>query len=114
MVIVLYVDQLSHIWGEAFIHSMFNDHVTYEFSDIFWALTILLGARQAHLLSRNSQLNLKEETDRTGSILKAGLHFGLDCGLLSYMPSIYGNNISTGKPEAPHPRHRGKSPRART
>ena len=24
---------------------------------------------------------LKEETDRTGSILKAGLHLGLDCGL---------------------------------
>ena len=23
----------------------------------------------------------KEETDRTGSILKAGLHLGLDCGL---------------------------------
>ena len=25
--------------------------------------------------------DLKEETDRTGSILKAGLHLGLDCGL---------------------------------
>ena len=24
---------------------------------------------------------LKEETDRTGSVLKAGLHLGLDCGL---------------------------------
>ena len=24
---------------------------------------------------------VKEETDRTGSILKAGLHLGLDCGL---------------------------------
>ena len=24
---------------------------------------------------------LKEETDRTGSILKAGLHLGPDCGL---------------------------------
>ena len=41
---------------------------------------------------------LKEEIDRTGSILKAGLHLGPDCELLSYMPSIYGNYIPTGKP----------------
>ena len=27
------------------------------------------------------ELIMKEETDRTGSILKAGLHVGLDCGL---------------------------------
>ena len=26
-------------------------------------------------------LLLKEETDRTGSVLKAGLHLGPDCGL---------------------------------
>ena len=38
---------------------------------------------------------LKEETDRTGSILKAGLHLGPDW-TLSYMPSIYGNDIPTG------------------
>ena len=29
---------------------------------------------------------LKEETDRTGSILKAGLHLGLDCGLRATCP----------------------------
>ena len=29
---------------------------------------------------------MKEETDRTGSILKAGLHFGLDCGLRAICP----------------------------
>ena len=29
---------------------------------------------------------LKEETDRTGSILKAGLHLGLDCGLWAISP----------------------------
>ena len=27
------------------------------------------------------EMAMKEETDRTGSILKAGLHLGLDCGL---------------------------------
>ena len=27
------------------------------------------------------RVRLKEETDRTGSILKAGVHLGLDCGL---------------------------------
>ena len=27
------------------------------------------------------RLRVKEETDRTGSILKAGLHLGLDCGI---------------------------------
>ena len=27
------------------------------------------------------KIPLKEETDRRGSILKAGLHLGLDCGL---------------------------------
>ena len=42
-------------------------------------------------------MHLKEETDRTGSILKAALHLGRDCGL-SYMPSIYGNDIPNGKP----------------
>ena len=43
---------------------------------------------------------MKEEADRTGSILKAGLHAAPWAGLwtLSYMPSIYGNNIPTGKP----------------
>ena len=29
---------------------------------------------------------MKEETDRTGSILKAGLHLGLDCGLGAIRP----------------------------
>ena len=40
---------------------------------------------------------MKEETDVTGSILKAGLHLAPDW-TLSYMPGIYGNNIPTGKP----------------
>ena len=30
---------------------------------------------------KSESLALKEETDRTGSILKAGLHLGPDCGL---------------------------------
>ena len=29
---------------------------------------------------------MKEETDRTGSILKAGLHLGSDCGLGAICP----------------------------
>ena len=29
---------------------------------------------------------MKEETDRTDSILKAGLHLGLDCGLGAIWP----------------------------
>ena len=53
-------------------------------------------------------MTLKEETDRTGSVLKAGLHVGPDCGTLSYMASIYGNDIPTGKP-GPHPNH-GRAP----
>ena len=36
--------------------------------------------KKAEYLSAK-ELMLKEETDRTGSILKAGLHFGPDCGL---------------------------------
>ena len=36
----------------------------------------------AHTMSQEHQEGgMKEETDRTGSILKAGLHIGLDCGL---------------------------------
>jgi len=31
-------------------------------------------------------ITLKEETDRTGSILKAGLHLGPDCGLRALCP----------------------------
>ena len=53
---------------------------------------------------------MKEETDRTDSILKAELHIGLDCGL-SYMPSIYGNNIPAGKPDPPGGRDPGFIPR---
>ena len=53
---------------------------------------------------------LKEETDRTGSILKAGLHLGPDW-TLSYMPSIYGNNIPTGKPDPPDGKAPGLVPR---
>ena len=49
---------------------------------------------------------VKEETERIGSILKAGLHLGLDCGL-SYMPSICGNDIPTGKPDTPDGRAPG-------
>ena len=47
---------------------------------------------------------MKEETDRRGSILKAGFHLESRspswAGLwtLSYTPSICGNNIPTGKP----------------
>ena len=43
---------------------------------------------------------LKEETDRTGSILKAGLPLAPDGGLWAIMPSIYGNDIPTWKPGA--------------
>ena len=53
---------------------------------------------------------LKEETDRTGSILKAGLHLGPDW-TLSYMPSIYGNDIPTGKQGPPDGRAPGPIPR---
>ena len=41
---------------------------------------------------------MKEETHGTGSILKAGLHLGLDW-TLSYMSRIYGSDVSTGKPD---------------
>ena len=41
---------------------------------------------------------MKEETDRTGFILKAGLPSWARLWTLSYMPSIYGNDIPTGKP----------------
>ena len=33
------------------------------------------------LLNKPAQLSMKEETDRTGSMLKAGFHIGPDCGL---------------------------------
>ena len=43
-------------------------------------------------------INLQSEGgNRIGSILKAGLHLGPDW-TLSYMPSIYGKDIPTGKP----------------
>ena len=36
----------------------------------------------AHTMSEEHQEGgMKEETDRTGSMLKAGLHLGPDCGL---------------------------------
>ena len=54
---------------------------------------------------------MKEETDRTGSILKAGFHLGLDLWTLSYMPSIYGNNMPTGKPDPPDVGASGPVPR---
>ena len=45
-----------------------------------------------------SKFNTKGE-NRKGSISKAGLHLGPDCvWTLNYMPSIYGNDIPTGKP----------------
>ena len=56
------------------------------------------------------EMTLKEETDITGSILKAGLHLGPDW-TLSYKPGIYGNNISTGKPGPPDGRAPGPIPR---
>ena len=59
---------------------------------------------------RKPKIVVKEETDRTGSILKAGLHLGPDW-TLSYMPSIYGNDISTGKPGPPDGRAPGPIPR---
>ena len=41
----------------------------------------------AHTMSQEHQEGgMKEETDRTGSILKAGLHIGLDCGLWAIGP----------------------------
>ena len=54
-------------------------------------LTILCEfylAYSQHLAHSKSQIfvELKEETDRTGSILKAGLHLGLDCGLWATCP----------------------------
>ena len=39
-----------------------------------------------HLILCHPLLLLKEETDRTGSILKAGLHLGPDCGLWAISP----------------------------
>jgi len=33
------------------------------------------------MAAMGEKAEVKEETDRTGSILKAGLHLGLDCGL---------------------------------
>ena len=56
------------------------------------------------------EMTLKEETDITGSILKAGLHLGPDW-TLSYMPSIYGNDIPTGKPGPLDARAPGLVPR---
>ena len=53
---------------------------------------------------------MKGETDITGSILKAGLHLGPDW-TLSYMPSIYGNDIPTGKQGPPDGRAPGPIPR---
>ena len=52
----------------------------------------------AHTMSQEHQeRGMKEETHRTGSILRAGLHLGPDCRL-SWTPSIYGNGIPNGKP----------------
>ena len=41
---------------------------------------LLICYRNMHV-NVTSRLILKEETDRTGSILKAGHHLGPDCGL---------------------------------
>ena len=57
-----------------------------------------------------SSIILKKETDRRGSILKAGLHLGSDCGLWA-MPGIYGNDIPTEKPDPPNGRAQGLVPR---
>ena len=62
---------------------------------------------------------VKEETGRRGSILKAGGRLHLEsstpswAGLwtLSYMPSIYGNNIPTGKSDPLDGRAPGLIPR---
>ena len=41
----------------------------------------------AHTMSyEHRERGMKEETDRTGSILKAGLHLGRDCGLGALCP----------------------------
>ena len=57
---------------------------------------------------------MKEETDRTGSILKAGLHLGAGLWTLSYMPNICGDDIPTGKPDPPDGRTPGLIPRLST
>ena len=64
-----------------------------------------ISMNDAHTMSKEHQEEgMKEETDRTGSILKARLHLESRApswaGLwtLSYIPSIYGNHIPTGKP----------------
>ena len=57
-------------------------------------------------LKKVEELKVREETDITSSILKAGLHLGPDW-TLSYKPGIYGNNISTGKPDPLHGRAPG-------
>ena len=58
-----------------------------------------LDEAQTGIKIARRNINNLEGGNRTGSILKAGLHLGPDCvWTLSYMPSIYGNDIPTGKP----------------
>ena len=47
---------------------------------------------------------MKEETDRTGSTLKAGLHLGLDCGLRAICPVSMGMTYNwKTRPPTPTP-----------
>ena len=77
-------------------------HILMAFSKVFIYLLSHRPSKE-HCFSKGKGtclgMNLQSEGgNRTGSILKAGLHLGLDW-TLSYMPSIYGNDIPTGKPD---------------
>ena len=85
-------------------------------------VSTLGGGRGGGQRRKESQvLIVKEETDRTGSIVLLfffRLHLEsrtpslARLWTLSYMPSIYGNNIPTGKPDpTPHGRAPGFLPR---
>ena len=57
---------------------------------------VIPGGLRYHIALR---LSAAEGGNRQNRLpLETGLHRGPDCGLLSYMPSIYGNDIPTGKP----------------
>ena len=57
-----------------------NGESSTHFEGLFWRLHKTIYA--------NHLVGMKEKTDRTGSILKAGLHLGLDCGLWAICPVL--------------------------